>query len=736
MKRLLVGLALFAAACSGQSPSAPSGTSTSAIGVQAPASPASGSGASVPTVDPTPGGPSNTATVPQFTFNGPRSPQNCFTAGTDPMQWVLNVTDAGPRALHLIALAHQDDTPGCEATAKNPRSRVVVTGVTDYTPHSVGQTTFTFDPKMYNCGRVQVDVSIFDSNGNEILVLGTVINYGSQCTPPPPNSLVCAPSAQNGLINTPFAFTATGGNGTYSWSSPSGTPLSGAGASYTTQYTNAGGYVVTVTSNGQSATCQVQVQGTVVIAPFCTPATQTVGLGAPATITAGGGNGVYSWSAPGGATASGTGSSFTTTYATAGTHTVTLTSSGLTTTCTVITPPEPPPLVCAPPQQTVAIGVPATATATGGTGTYSWAAPGGTVATGGGTNFTTSYPASGSYTMTVTSGTQTAQCNVTVPPVEPPLVCAPPSQTAAIGQIAPMSATGGNGTYSWSAPGGSTTTGTGAAFSTSYNAAGTYTATVTSGSQSQQCTVTVPPPTQTLACTPPTQTATIGSPVNFQTVGNATGPFTWTATGSNTPTGNGTTFTTAYAAPGSYSVTVTNGTITSQPCVVTIPQPTPLVCTPASQNSLIGAIVNMSATGGTGSYTWSAPGGSTTTGSGATFGTSYPAAGFYTATVTSGGQTAQCTVAIPVNSCAGTTVTALDLLAPTAGIQVNVPTGQVANIRAVVSDRRQSTVTEYTYPNIGSTVLQVPIPCFPKVIMFCDQQLLEQFEGPDQCPVP
>jgi hypothetical protein len=116
------------------------------MGVQAPAAPASGSGSSVPTVDPTPGGPGNTATVPQFTFNGPRSPQNCFTAGTDPMQWVLNVTDAGPRALHLIALAHQDDTPGCEATAKNPRARVAMSGVTDYTPHSVGQTTFTFDP--------------------------------------------------------------------------------------------------------------------------------------------------------------------------------------------------------------------------------------------------------------------------------------------------------------------------------------------------------------------------------------------------------------------------------------------------------------------------------------------------------------------------------------------------------------------------------------------------------------
>jgi len=76
----------------------------------------------------------------------------------------------------------------------------------------------------------------------------------------------------------------------------------------------------------------------------------------------------------------------------------------------------------------------------------------------------------------------------------PPLVCAPPTQTVSIGQTASVSATGGTGTYAWSAPGGSIPTGTGSTFATSYPTAGTKTITVTSGAQTDTCQVLVPPP--------------------------------------------------------------------------------------------------------------------------------------------------------------------------------------------------------------------------------------------------
>lgn len=72
-----------------------------------------------------------------------------------------------------------------------------------------------------------------------------------------------------------------------------------------------------------------------------------------------------------------------------------------------------PVLTCSPSSQSVNINVNATMTAAGGTGTYSWTG-GGTPATGSGASFATQWSTTGLRTVTVTSGTQTATCNVDV----------------------------------------------------------------------------------------------------------------------------------------------------------------------------------------------------------------------------------------------------------------------------------------------------------------------------------
>lgn len=175
------------------------------------------------------------------------------------MQWVLAVSDAGASPLRFVALAHQDDTPGCEPTARNPRPRIQVAGTTSYAPRAAGQTTFTFDPTVYSCGRVQLDVSIFDATGRETLVLGTMVDYGVSCDPP----LLCAPAFGSALLNVPYAFTATGGNGRYAWSTvPAAgvSPSRGDGSTFLQTYTVDGVYLTTVTSGQQSATCQVVTQ--------------------------------------------------------------------------------------------------------------------------------------------------------------------------------------------------------------------------------------------------------------------------------------------------------------------------------------------------------------------------------------------------------------------------------------------------------------------------------------------
>jgi hypothetical protein len=414
VKRLLIGLSLMTVACSGSLPTAPSGSSGAGQSVQATADPSGNPAVSEPTVDPVPPVPGANAPAPQFTVSGPRDAMNCFTAGANAMQWILNMTDAGPSALRFIAMASHDDTPGCAAAEKNPRSRVALGGVSDYTPHSSGQTTFTFDPKMYNCGRVQVDVSIFDAAGNEILIVGVVINYGATCAPPT-TSLVCQPPAQSPLVDQPVSFTATGGTGAYTWSAPSGSPPSGSGSAFTTSYAGSGTYIATVTSGSATATCEVSVTASVIPQLVCAPPTQTVQSGQAASVTASGGTGAYSWSAPGGSTSTGTGASFNTSYSSSGPHTITVTSGEQTATC-LVTVPVIPTLVCAPPTQTVQIGQIASVGATGGSGTYSWSAPGGSTGTGSGASFSTSYAAPGAHTIIVTSGPQTATCQVNVPP--------------------------------------------------------------------------------------------------------------------------------------------------------------------------------------------------------------------------------------------------------------------------------------------------------------------------------
>lgn len=657
------------------------------------------------------------------------------------MRWVLNVSDAGPRHLRFVALAHHEDGPGCEPTTKNPRARLDVTGVTDYRPHQSGQTTFAFDPRMYNCGRVQVDVSIFDAAGNEILLIVAVVNYGTVCTPPP-NTLVCAPSNGTTPQGLPYTFTATGGSGSYSWSTvpaTGGTPSTGTGASFTQSYTVDGTYIATVTSGGQTASCRVTVQPLTTTDVVCRPPTQTVQLNQLANVLAVFGNGVYAWSAPGGSPASGSGPNFSTAYDTPGTKTIAVTSAGVTSNCTVtVPPPQPTPLVCAPPTQTVNIGQPAVVNATGGTGTYSWSAPGGSLTSGSGSSFSTSYAAAGTNTITVTSGSDTATCQVVVPPVKvDPPVCAPPVQSAGLNELATLTASAGDGTYTWDAPGGSVIAGTGTTFTTSYATPGTHWVNLTSGGVSTNCRVIVAAPP--LVCAPSNQTVAIGAPASMNATGG-TGTYAWSAPGSQTPGGAGENFTTTYQTEGSYTVMVTSGEATAT-CNVNVPPPPPLVCAPPDQTVSIGVMANMNATGGTGTYSWSAPGGSTGTGAGSTFSTSYGTAGNYTVTVASGAQTASCKVSVPqppVTSCAGTNAAVLDLVPPTGTVRFTVPAGQVANMLVIVRDSRDDGQSSYTFPNVpaGQTDVEVPVPCFSKVAVFCGSTELTNAGGVNYCSTP
>lgn len=72
-----------------------------------------------------------------------------------------------------------------------------------------------------------------------------------------------------------------------------------------------------------------------------------------------------------------------------------------------------------------------------------------------------------------------------------PVACSPMAITAAPGQSVALSATGGNGTYTWSSPGLTIINPNGQGFSVNFNADGTYPVTVTSAGSTSTCNVTV-----------------------------------------------------------------------------------------------------------------------------------------------------------------------------------------------------------------------------------------------------
>lgn len=401
--------------------------------------------------------------------------------------------------------------------------------------------------------------------------------------------------------------------------------------------------------------------------------------------------------------------------------------------------PPPTSLACAPASQTASTNESVAFTVSGGTGPYTWSAPGSASPSGSGTTFATSYASAGSKTVTVTNGSATATCQVIVTTPPAALTCTPASQSVLTGQNAAMTASGGTGSYSWSAPGASATTGSGTSFATSYAAAGTHTVTLTSGSTSTTCQVVVSAPAA-LACAPALQSAATGQTVTM-TASGGSGGYTWSAPGASASSGSGPSFSTSFSSSsvGLRTVTLTSGTATAT-CQVNVTLPT-LTCTPTSQVVGLGNTATMTAAGGTGVYTWSAPTGSPTTGSGSTFAPSINTVGSNQVTVTSGSQTAVCNVDVPVpnESCTGVTASIVTpMTQPTGYVQVTIPANQQANLSIESWNHSNNTGAVYNFPRTPlSTTFSIPLACWPKLVVRCnggDPPMVGPLIGTDTCP--
>ncbi len=240
-----------------------------------------------------------------------------------------NCRGESPQASTTVNVTAPPGPPAC-----SPATQTAVTGQTVTLTATGGDGTYAWSGGgVPASGSTSSFSTAYSTAGPKTITL-TSASQSTTCSitvnlPAPP---ACSPATQTAVTGQTVTLTATGGDGTYAWSG-GGVPASGSTSSFSTAYSTAGPKTITLTSASQSTTCSITVN--LPGSPACLPASQTVPVGTPATVTASGGDGVFGWTG-GGDPATGTEASFATTFGTAGTYVVVVTSASQTVSCEVI----------------------------------------------------------------------------------------------------------------------------------------------------------------------------------------------------------------------------------------------------------------------------------------------------------------------------------------------------------------------------------------------------------------
>ena len=462
-------------------------------------------------------------------------------------------------------------------------------------------------------------------------------------------------SLPGGTVGTSYSQTlaATGGSGDYTWSItsgalPAGLALSSAGL-ITGTPTTAGTakFTVTVTDSDRATASQplaITVSLPLTVTTSSLP-NATVGISYSQTLTATGGSGGNTWSIPFGTlpaglelSASGTISGTPTAAGTSSFYvTVTDNENRTATQLLGLTTTTLPPLTITTsslPNGTVGTSYSQTLAATGGSGGYTWSIKSGALPAGlalsgpGAISGTPTAAGTANFTVTVTdSGNRTASQALGITVNYPTLTITTsslPNGTVGTGYSQTLAATGGSGGYAWSIksgalPAGLALSGSGAIGGTP-TAAGTanFTVTVTdSGNRtaSQALGITINYPTLTIT-TSSLPNATAGT--NYSQTLAATGGsggYTWSVSTGALPAGltlaPGGTISGIPAAAGTASFTVqvkdSGSAVATRIFSLTVAPATLIITTaslPGAEQSVSYA-QTLSATGGTGTYTWS-----------------------------------------------------------------------------------------------------------------------------------
>jgi hypothetical protein len=467
-----------------------------------------------------------------------------------------------------------------------------------------------------------------------------------------------------------WSASASGGNGTYtySWSGD----VTGSSRTVSKSFTNTGtkSGTVTITSGNQTInrTCNVEITETPInLFASCVASASIINAGEYVTFIANaqGGIGTFNFNWEGDQGLTGNSQTVTQKFEGAGTVQAKVTvSSGphsATAICTITVVAAPTPLTasCEAIPSTARIGqnVLWSVMPVGGSGVYSYNWSGTDNLAGSGISVNKTYNTAGikNASVVVTSGneTKTANCSVTVEadPVVDPIAltgsCVGSPSSVNVGQsvIWTANASGGSGnyTYNWSGA----VTGNSSSVNNSYQTTGVKTATVTisDGNQTitRNCSVNVgtAPVGLAASCTASASVVQAGQSVTFSaSAQGGTGNFAYNWSGSENLSGTNQTVTKQFNNVGTASatVTVTSGqdSITAT-CSVTVQQVAVNLTgscsgTPSTVNVGQNVTWQASASGGSGNYSYSWSGDASGTGNTVT--RSYNTAGNKTATVT------------------------------------------------------------------------------------------------------
>ena len=478
-------------------------------------------------------------------------------------------------------------------------------------------------------------------------------------------------------------FTASGSGGTppyfFNWTFGDGATAFGNPVSHT--YASANTYTVTVVMNDSANgtgtdSVNVSVHAALTASFTYSPASPQVGDNVAFTQTVGGGYGGYSYSWNFGDGVTTTGSNPKHTYASAGTYSVWFNvtdSAGHATSSNqllTVTPPLAADFTFFPSQPAAGQNIYFNATASGGTPGYAFGWNFGDTNTASGQDVVHAYGTAKTYTVTlvvqdIAGHSVTVKHSVTVvAALTVGFTIAPSSPSA--GQTVYFNATAGGGvspyTYSWTFGDGGSATGPSVIHA--YAGAGTYTVTVIATDSlgrtaSNQKLLLVTGPLTASFTFSPTNPA-IGDTVTFSgTASGGTPPYTYAWSFGDGQKGTGASPTHAYAASGTFTVTMnvsdSAGHKVSVQNTLTVTPSLSASFTFAPSMPVVGEIVSFtgSASGGTAPYTYAWDFGDGSTASGSSVSHTYSASGSYPVILTvsdSAGHTAYNSSSVPVST--------------------------------------------------------------------------------------